>query len=149
MSDRLLDIGGNHHVFGNKACKDVFHRRLEVLNVFLDCRYDIIGSDIGGRDDGECCFQFLFDMIVVIRNRPLCIDKWDHSKGNCKYRHKERIVDHNGNDASHNHEKQRRSTSNGKLISFAGLFERVLDSSQFHCDLAGFFLTFPRQHLIA
>ena len=88
-------------------------------------------------------------MIVVIGNRPLRIDKWDHSKGNRKYRHQKRIVDHNGNDASHNHEKQRRGTGNGKLISFAGLFERVLDSSQFHCDLAGLFLTFPRQHLVA
>lgn len=51
VSDRLLHVGGDHHVFSNEAGEDVLHGRLEILHVFLDSRDDIIGSDVGGRDD--------------------------------------------------------------------------------------------------
>ena len=149
MSDRLLHIGGDHHVFGYESGKDVLHGRLEVLHVFLDRRDDIVGSDIGGRDDGECSFEFLFDVIIIEVHGSLGIGKRNECECDGEYGNEECVVDHNGDYATDNHEEDGGCTGNRKLTAFACLFECISNAVELYCELTGFLFAFCRQYLIS
>ena len=149
VSDRLLHVGGDHHVFSYEAGEDVLHGRLEILHVLLDCRDDIVGSDVRSRDDRECGFQFLFDVIIIEIHGSLGIGKRNECECDGEYGNEKCVVDHNGDYATDNHEEDGGCTCDRKLTAFACLFKCISNAVELYCELTGFLFAFCRQYLIS
>ena len=63
--DSAGDVGIDQFRFINKGFKVGFYRLIDIGQVFLDRTDQILGTQVGSRDDGNCGFQFFIQVLFI------------------------------------------------------------------------------------
>ena len=63
--DSTGDVGIDQFRFINEGFKVGFYRLIDIGQVFLDRTDQILGAQVGSRDDGNSGFQFFIQMLFI------------------------------------------------------------------------------------